>query len=291
MAYLQSKSANEGTTAAFTSVAYSSALTTGSSLVGAAYWASGSATCTVTDPTNGTWTAIGSPVVGSGGLAGFSAQAFWLPSNSGTTALTATASISGSVTARGFAIHEYSGGLRSLEAHAESMKAGIPNPSSATETPAAATDLVFSWIVCGGSESAVAGGFTRREVVGFGSNGTADITSPSAGVGVAAQWTTSTNDNIVGIEVFSLPANTVAAFLVYGHTGLARVENIEAWLNANMAGWLPATQRGLNRLNNIEDFLTSNPVNSVTFLPYGKTGTDRMWNIESYLLSATSSNG
>ena len=286
MSFLQSRSKDDPTTSTQTSLAYSSACTAGSTLFAAVYWLAASGTATVTDPTNGTWTAIGTPTVFPATLSG---QAFYT-SNTGTTALTATLTAP-STTDRGIAIHEYSGAY-TLENHTEAFNNATPTPAL-TLTPTLSTDFVLAWIICGGHVNAGPAGFTLRENTNFGGNGTADDLAVTGGSPLTATWTASNNTNVLGVDIFTpaTPAASSPAFLVYGHTGLDRIQNIETYLNVNIAGWLPYTSTGLDRLANIEAFLTSNPVNSVTFLPYGKTGTDRLWNIESYLLTATSSSG
>lgn len=113
----------------------------------------------------------------------------------------------------------------------------------------------------------------------------------SAGTYTSAGTWSSAASGTVNAVAYKAAAGSAVAFLVYGHTGLDRLANIEAYLKANNTGWLPFTATGLDRITNIEAVLTGTPVNSVTFLPYGKTGTDRLWNIESYLLAASSSSG
>lgn len=173
------------------------------------------------------------------------------------------------------------------------------NPDDASVGPittAAASELVASGFQNTSGAAAVSAGTGQtsdQATAGTGGNqifqhlvqANAGSVTPTASMGGSAVGYTAVT------AAFKEAAASVAAFLVYGHTGLDRIASIEAWLKTNVAGWLPFTATGLDRLANIEAFLAANNVNSVTFLPYGKTGTDRLWNIESYLLSATGSSG
>lgn len=76
-------------------------------------------------------------------------------------------------------------------------------------------------------------------------------------------------------------------FLLYIHTGTDRLWNIERWLIDN-DGYRVANFHGLDRIASIEQHLAGNPVNSFTFVPFGRTGIDRLWGIEQYLIAASS---
>ena len=73
--------------------AFTSSVTSGSLLFCVVGWSSNTTTCTVADNVNGSWTAVGSPQTGSGDLANFRVQMFYLiGAGSGSTTVTATLS-------------------------------------------------------------------------------------------------------------------------------------------------------------------------------------------------------
>lgn len=201
---LSSSSTATGVAASSVNKSYTLACTPGSLLYAVVFWQSGTETCTVADPTNGNWTAIGSPVIGSGGLAGFSSQAFYFSGNMGITALSVTATFTGSVAASGIAIHEYAG-VNTLEAHSELMDSSGATVSSPSLTPASFWGIALSWVVCSGHVNTLSGGFTLRENTNFGGNGTGDILLPARGSPVSATWATSSTGNMVGTVLFNTP--------------------------------------------------------------------------------------
>ena len=97
----------------------------------------------------------------------------------------------------------------------------------------------------------------------------------------ALTWTGYDIEHIFGV--------ILPPFILYGHTGLARLNNIEQWLHDNTS-FLWADHKTeyteLNRLVNIEQYLIANPVGT-PFMVGDRAGTDRLWAIESYLLAAT----
>jgi len=76
-------------------------------LVCAATWQSSTATASMTDPNNGTWTAIGAAKTGVGSLSGYRGQMFYVPS-AVNTSTTVTLTISSAVLFRAFECAEYS---------------------------------------------------------------------------------------------------------------------------------------------------------------------------------------
>ena len=198
--FLQSTSLDQVSSSTTVSKAYASNCTNGSLLIAVVFWTSGSATCSVSDGTNGSWTAIGSPVqLGSSAI---QAQAFYFAGNTSTTTLSVTATISASVSERGIAIHEYSG-VNTLETHIESNIASSGTPSQ-TRTPNSSSDLAFSWVLCAGHVNSGPSGFNLRENTNFAGNGTADDLTPTGGSSLTATWTVSdSTNNVVGLDVFS----------------------------------------------------------------------------------------
>jgi hypothetical protein len=76
-------------------------------LICAATWQSSTATASMSDPNNGTWTAIGSARTGTGGLSGYRGQMFYVPSTAAA-ATTVTMTVSSAVVFRAFECAEYS---------------------------------------------------------------------------------------------------------------------------------------------------------------------------------------
>ena len=197
--YTQSASVDQATSATTLSKAFASACTSGSLLVGAAFWNGATATCVFSDPTNGNWTAIGSPVQLA--ATGLMCQAFYFSGNTATSALTVTMTTSVSTTERCISIHEYTG-VNTLESHVESYISTGTTPAQ-TLTPANSSDLAFTWIVCSGHVNSSGAPFTLRENTNFAGNGTADDVSPTGGSPLSTAWTASAAGNVVGMEVFS----------------------------------------------------------------------------------------
>lgn len=198
-AYKQSASVDQATSATTLAKAFASACTSGSLLVGVAFWNGATATGTFSDPTNGTWTAIGSPVQLA--TSGLMCQAFYFAGNTATTALTVTLTTSVSTTERCIAIHEYTG-VNTLEQHVESYISAGTSPAQ-TLTPTNSSDLALTWVVCNGHVNAGPTGFTLRENTNFAGNGTADDVTPTGGTALTATWSVSAAGNVVGLVIFS----------------------------------------------------------------------------------------
>lgn len=195
--FVQSKSIDNVAAGTTTSLSYTSACTSGSLLVATSFWTSASATGSVSDPTNGTWNAVGSTFAG---LTGLSAQSFYVV-NTGTTALSVTITTSASVSERALAIHEYTG-VNTLEQHTEGFNNSTSTPAL-TLTPNSSSDLAYTWIVCGGHVNSGPTGFVVREQTNFGNNGTADDLTPTGGSALTATWNASNNTNDLGLIIFS----------------------------------------------------------------------------------------
>lgn len=197
--YKQSASLDQVSSATTLAKAYASACTSGSLLVGVAFWNGATATGSFSDPTNGTWTAIGSPVqLASSGLM---CQAFYFAGNTATTAITVTLTTSIATSERCMAIHEYTG-VNTLENHVESYISTGLTPAQ-TLTPANSSDLAVTWVVCNGHVNSMSAPFTLRENANFAGNGTADDVSPTGGSALTATWNVSAVGNVVGEIVFS----------------------------------------------------------------------------------------
>lgn len=208
--FLQSASVDTGSAGATLGKAYvTQNLTSGSSLVADCYWQSGSATCAVADPTNGSWTALGSPLRGTGNLNGFSCQAFLFTANTSTAKPTVTMTVSGSVALKGIAIHEYSGSLALEGSASYGMKIGT-TPACGPITPALSTDIVHSFVLADFDIVSVASPFTARESANFGLNMSCDDVSPTGGVAVTATYTANASESDTASCIFVLtpPSST-----------------------------------------------------------------------------------
>jgi hypothetical protein len=136
-----------GTTSTTLSVTLHQNPGAGHLLVCAATWQSSTATATMSDPNNGTWTAIGLAKPGIGSLTGYSGQMFYVPS-AVSASTTVTLTISSAVGFRAFECAEYSytGTITTLD--------GAPQYSTTAATGGVATvngvttgnssDLVFA---------------------------------------------------------------------------------------------------------------------------------------------------
>jgi len=172
-AYVQS--ASNATTGGSTTIAkaYTSNVTVGNLLLAYVYWNSNTQTCTVTGGSN-TWSAVGSPLTGSGGLAGYRSQLFYAPT-AAAGATTVTATFSASNTDRGLSIHEASG-VSLLDVSGYSNFTGVdPGLSSSLSASDAGARYWFAGaVVAGTATGSMAGGFTRREWANFAGNVTGD---------------------------------------------------------------------------------------------------------------------
>ncbi len=173
MTYVQSKSnTGSGTSIAF---ALTAAVTVHNCLVAAVFWGSGTATCSVSDPTNGTWTpAPGGPQYGVGGLAGVGFQMFYML-NAGAGSYTITATISASVTFVGLAVTEEAGtATTSFDQMAYLATTGTSSSTCAAITPSQANAfLVCAFVVS--NTGFTLSGYTLREEANWGTNALGDI--------------------------------------------------------------------------------------------------------------------
>lgn len=176
-------------------------------------WNDQTSSCTLSDPTNGSWTALGSPLLGAGGLSAWSSQLFYLANNVSTAKPTVTMTTSGSNAERDMAMHEYSfaGAGGAIEGAAAYSDPSGTTPSSSSVTPAASSDFCFAYNFNSGSVTTTNSPFTLRESTNFGSNSTCDDLAPVGGTPEHASWVTVGSDSMVGIAVASLPAGIALA--------------------------------------------------------------------------------
>lgn len=162
----------------------------GSTLTCVVYWADNAATCSVADDANGAWTAIGSPLTGTGVLSGYRGQMFYKAGNSSTAKPTVTATITGAGgVERGIAIFEYSSSFQLEGTHYDYAADNSGSLVTGTVTPDLSTDFAIAAIVCQDSASGANAPFTFRESSAWANNGTADRMSVTSGVGVACTFT------------------------------------------------------------------------------------------------------
>jgi hypothetical protein len=138
---------------------------TGHLLVCAATWQSPNATATMSDPNNGTWLAAGAPKAGVGGVAGFSAQVFYVPSSvNASTSVTLTTSVA--VLFRSFecAEYAYTGPVAALDGTPQysvtPASAGTATISGLTTTNTG--DLVVASCLAVDTSCATSSGYTLR---------------------------------------------------------------------------------------------------------------------------------
>lgn len=208
--YSQSVSLSGASTGTTRALAYSTAnLTAGSFLIGVFAWNDQTSTCSVSDSSNGAWTALGSALLGSGGLAGWSSQFFYFANNAATVKPTVTMTTTNSNPERDLAIFEYkfAGAGGAIEGSAQYSNASGTTPSSSTVTPVSSSDFCFAYNFNSGSVSAVNAPFTQRESANFGGNSVDDDLAPVGGTGEHDSWTTVGSDSMTGIVVVSLPAS------------------------------------------------------------------------------------
>jgi hypothetical protein len=161
-------------------VPYDNNVGAGHLLVAACFWDVNTETCTVSDPNNGTWTAVGSPKTGTGALASFRGQLFYVLS-SAAGATTVTANVSAAANAN-LAIHEYSStdvvsvdGIPVYDNHV-----GDANPVSSAIDTTADADLLFAAVLTSTTTNAAGAGYLLRESATFNDNGTEDDTDGGA---------------------------------------------------------------------------------------------------------------
>ena len=147
-------------------------------LICAATWQSSTATASMSDPNNGTWTAMGAAKTGVGSLSGYRGQMFYVPS-AVNAATTVTLTISSAVVFRAFECAEYSySGTISFD--------GTPQYSTTPASGGVATisglttsnsnDLVFA--ACLGVTTTCT---TGSGYIGLNDNNTYDVTSGTFG--------------------------------------------------------------------------------------------------------------
>jgi hypothetical protein len=200
-------------------VAYDTNITSGSLLVAAVLWDTNTATCTVSDPNNGTWTAVGSPQTGTGALAAFRVQMFYvLSAASGSTTVTADTSASSNAN---LAIHEYShtqaASIDGTPVYDNIVGSSTPTTSAITTTVNA--DLLFACLLVSTTTNSAGAGYVLRESATFNDNGTEDDTDG----GTAGSKTASFN--------VSGSATSTTGFVAFKE-GTAAPQNQIAWIVA-----------------------------------------------------------
>ena len=181
--------------------------TIGSVLWAFVYWDSNTATCTVADPNNGAWTAIGVPQAGaSGGITGYRTQMFVFFGNVTATKPIVTATFSTTRADAGLCIVEVSSGPTIVESSNYATSAAA-NPSQSL-TPNFSADAIICFIFCESSAaSAVGGGFSIVDSTG--GNPVAANTAPTGGSPATANWTSITQATVLGMAVLGNPAGPV----------------------------------------------------------------------------------
>lgn len=211
IAYSQSASNDTAVSGTTVTITMGSATTTGNLLTCMAYWASTSQTGSVSDSTNGTYTAIGSPTNGAGALSSYRAQMFYMANITGfATSVHPTLTLSGAAatTDRALACHEVqgrnaSGGTLVLD-QSPAVKAGTGTSmsSTATSTTTSSYEYANGFCVLGASSPVISGAWIQRESANFGSNITGDFVPTATG---AYQFTASQNpssDYLCGVATF-----------------------------------------------------------------------------------------
>lgn len=209
-AFVQSRAGGSTTSVV---LSYLSALTSGSLLVGAAYWNDTGNSATVSDSVNGSWTAAGSPQNGAGALSAYRFQCFYDLSNAATTAATVTCTSSAGADVA-LAIHEYTGTSVALNGTPSySNFTGSTTVTSGTVTTTVANAMLFCGCVTSNAASTAGAGYTKREGANFGSNITEDdLDAGAAGSQTATFTVAGSGDNtIVGLIAFSEGGGAAAA--------------------------------------------------------------------------------
>lgn len=204
MAFIQSRSTDDGTTNTATSLAFDDVdLTPGTGLVAAVMWKGTAVTCTVADSANGAWTPLGSPQTGTGGQAEYRLQGFLLTGNGSSSKSTVTATTSVSTERRALSIAEYSD-ADSLEGSVSYANAAGITVSCPAKTPSLASDQVVAFVAPQFTVNSVAAPFTAREAASH--RGFADVDAPTAGSVYQAAYTISqSGDVITGALILAAP--------------------------------------------------------------------------------------
>jgi hypothetical protein len=196
-----------------------------------------------------------------------------------TESLVATESRSGTITLSGTSTQSFS---------ATDARSGTITLSGTSTQSLSATDAGSGTIVLSGT------GVDQYGVI-YSDSGTGTITL-SGSIVQAISFVDALTGSIsltgTATESFS-GGSSLNPFLLYRHTGLARLNNIEQWLsdNTSFERAEDGGYTGLSRVLNVYAYLEANPLSGVTFVPYNHAGTDEFWAVEEYLLQVTDSNG
>ena len=185
---LQHNAGGSGTAGTTMSDTFGGAQTSGSILVGYAYWNSATATATIGDATNGLWQAVGSPLRCAGAIAAYSIQLFAFFNNVsvGTPLITLTTSVS--TTDKGLGFAEYSAGPTTIGSSNYKTRHGCRSPTQAL-TPATSGSIMLGFALCASAAHTSAGtGFTIFESSLMGNNPIADDLAPTGGASTSIVW-------------------------------------------------------------------------------------------------------
>jgi hypothetical protein len=207
MALIQS-TAQAGFTTAAPQTSWTAAnLTSGSVLWAYLYWNSATVTCTVADPTNGSWTAIGTPQVGAGGLAAFRCQMFVKFGNTSVAKPQVTGTLSGSTADSGICLAEFTAGPTIVVASVYGTSA-VANPTQ-TLTPNHTNEVMAGFAFCATSAHTSAGaGFTIFQSALMNGNPAADNTTVTGGSPTTISWSGGgAQQVIIGSAILGTPAS------------------------------------------------------------------------------------
>jgi hypothetical protein len=212
LAHVQDTFVWDGTSGSSKSLAYASNVTAGSLLWVFVAWGSSTATVTVADNLNGSWTAVGSPQTGAGTIGNYRCQMFYRP-NAAAGATTVTATFSASISNRGLAIAEFSGADTAAPldqfAYLSVNSSGITTPTITTTN---ANDVLLAGAVVQSSITAAGGGYTlMASGTGFASNATEYQIVAATGTYGPNFTEGGANDNLVAMSAFKAAAGGAPA--------------------------------------------------------------------------------
>jgi hypothetical protein len=213
--------------------------TIGSTLFGIVFWNDITATCSIADPNNGTWTPIGSPKAGAGSIAGYMVQMFVKFSNVTAGKPLTIATISKSVTDGGVCIIELAAGRTIIENSVYATSAAA-NPSQVL-TPAVAGDAMVAFEFCESSPGSSAGaGWTIIQSATWASNPVAVDLTMTPGTPNTVSWTSAAQQTILGLAIVGNPVSAPISF----------TNNVSGGITKTGAGALkPVTPAGITNTN------------------------------------------
>jgi hypothetical protein len=165
-----------------------------------AIWGSATATCTVSDPTNGAWTAIASTLATNATQARRS-QLF-IKENMAAATPTVTMTVSVSVTYRVIDIHEYAGLATASSSEGPNNASGNSAAPAVSVTSVADHDMIFGGTSVANTAT-VGSGFTSRTATD--GNSTEDKLDQTPAGAVSVAWTQTSGQWIASGVAFKLP--------------------------------------------------------------------------------------